>query len=83
MTRENGKIVDRQICREGMFIFDRPSLDRMLTIAQSELDCRTNQDRRLKVPDGWDPTVVILVAVGIGILVGGAAFGVGYVAGAD
>lgn len=73
-------LVDNR-CEEGWFKFNRDSLDRMLTIAQSEDDCRKAEMRRLDEPDGWDPLTVVLVAGGVTIVIGGAAFLVGYLVG--
>ena len=75
-------ITEQRECKDGWYTFDRPSLDIMLTITQSERDCRKGEVKRLDAPDGWSPLVVVLVTTGIVVLVGGAAFGVGYAVGA-
>ena len=73
-------LVDNR-CEAGWFKFNRDSLDRMLTIAQSEEDCRKAEAHRLDEPDGWDPLTVVLVAGGVTVTVGVAAFLVGYFVG--
>ena len=67
--------------RPDVFMFDRTSLDRMLTISGSEEDCRKDLAGCRKVEAkgyGWNPLSVILVAGGTVIVVGGVAFLVGY-----
>ena len=70
--------------RPDVFMFDRTSLDRMLTISGSEEDCRKDLAECRKVVSneyGWDPLAVILVAGGMVIVVGGVAFLAGYFVG--
>lgn len=81
VERIGGLVVGREECREGWFTLDRASLDRMLTITQSERDCRAGEARRLEEPEGWNPFTVVLVAGGIVVTVGVGAFVVGYAVG--
>ena len=71
-----------EVCEAGSFMFDRTSLDRMITIAKSEEDCRRGELKRLDEPEGWDPLSVVLVAGGVVVVMGGVAFLAGYLVGA-
>ncbi len=72
------------VCRGPGWCFDRGQVDQSLMMIESERQCRQSlgecRDKGVAVPAvrGWNPTVTVLVVVGIVLVAAGAAYGAGY-----